>query len=84
MPEEGSPKRPAARALDDRRCAGCTARGQGTGAAARLAESVAGAAEQRSLFGEILDWMLAPLLLLWPMSVSRDLPGGAEHRECTV
>ena len=27
------------------------------------------AREQRSLFGEILDWMLAPLLLLWPMSV---------------
>ncbi len=26
-------------------------------------------AEQRSLFGEILDWMLAPLLLLWPMSL---------------
>jgi two-component system, OmpR family, sensor histidine kinase TctE len=26
--------------------------------------------EQRSLFGEILDWMLAPLLLLWPMSVA--------------
>ncbi|MFN0184030.1 MAG: sensor histidine kinase N-terminal domain-containing protein [Aquabacterium sp.] len=25
--------------------------------------------ETRSLFGEILDWMLAPLLLLWPMSV---------------
>jgi two-component system sensor histidine kinase TctE len=25
--------------------------------------------EHRSLFGEILDWMLAPLLLLWPMSV---------------
>ncbi|MDQ6629695.1 MAG: sensor histidine kinase N-terminal domain-containing protein [Pseudomonadota bacterium] len=25
--------------------------------------------KQRSLFGEILDWMLAPLLLLWPMSV---------------
>lgn len=25
---------------------------------------------QRSLFGEILDWMLAPLLLLWPMSVT--------------
>ena len=24
----------------------------------------------RSLFGEILDWMLAPLLLLWPMSVA--------------
>ncbi len=28
-----------------------------------------GAREQRSLFGEILDWMLAPLLLLWPMSL---------------
>jgi two-component system sensor histidine kinase TctE len=27
------------------------------------------AREQRSLFGEILDWMLAPLLLLWPMSL---------------
>jgi len=26
--------------------------------------------EQHSLFGEILDWMLAPLLLLWPMSVA--------------
>ena len=25
--------------------------------------------EQRSIFGEILDWMLAPLLLLWPMSI---------------
>jgi two-component system, OmpR family, sensor histidine kinase TctE len=25
--------------------------------------------EQRSLFGEILDWMLAPLLLLWPISL---------------
>ena len=24
---------------------------------------------QRSLFGEILDWMLAPLLVLWPMSL---------------
>jgi two-component system sensor histidine kinase TctE len=24
----------------------------------------------RSLFGEILDWMLAPLFLLWPMSVA--------------
>ena len=27
------------------------------------------AREQRSLFGEILDWMLAPLLLLWPMTL---------------
>ncbi len=25
--------------------------------------------EPRSLFGEILDWMLAPFLLLWPMSL---------------
>ena len=25
---------------------------------------------QRSLFGEILDWMLAPLLLIWPISVA--------------
>ena len=24
---------------------------------------------QRSLFGEILDWLLVPLLLLWPLSV---------------
>jgi two-component system sensor histidine kinase TctE len=26
--------------------------------------------EQRSLFGEILDWMLTPLLLLWPLSLA--------------
>jgi two-component system sensor histidine kinase TctE len=26
--------------------------------------------EKRSLFGEILDWMLTPLLLLWPLSLS--------------
>ena len=25
--------------------------------------------ERRSLFGEILDWMLTPLLLLWPISL---------------
>ena len=25
---------------------------------------------EHSLFGEILDWMLAPLLLLWPMSIA--------------
>jgi two-component system, OmpR family, sensor histidine kinase TctE len=31
---------------------------------------MAAAHEQRSLFGEILDWMLAPLLLVWPMSVA--------------
>ena len=26
--------------------------------------------EKRSLFGEILDWMLTPLLLLWPISLA--------------
>jgi two-component system, OmpR family, sensor histidine kinase TctE len=25
--------------------------------------------EQRSLFGEVLDWMLVPLLLVWPISL---------------
>jgi two-component system sensor histidine kinase TctE len=35
-----------------------------------LAPAVRGRSETRSLFGEILDWMFAPLLLLWPMSVS--------------
>ena len=25
--------------------------------------------DQRSLFGEILDWMLTPLLLVWPVSL---------------
>lgn len=30
----------------------------------------AGETGQRSLFGEILDWMLAPLLLIWPISVA--------------
>ncbi|CAM2180382.1 two-component system, OmpR family, sensor histidine kinase TctE [Paraburkholderia sacchari] len=33
-------------------------------------EAEAAAARPRSLFGEILDWMLAPLLLLWPMSIA--------------
>ena len=28
------------------------------------------ATEQRSLFGEILDWMFAPLLLIWPLSIA--------------
>ena len=26
--------------------------------------------EQRSLFSEVLDWMFAPLLLLWPLSIA--------------
>jgi two-component system, OmpR family, sensor histidine kinase TctE len=38
-------------------------------AAAPAAAPASTPREQRSLFGEILDWMLAPLLLLWPMSV---------------
>lgn len=35
-------------------------------------DAVAGSATRgrRSLFGEILDWMLAPLLLLWPISLA--------------
>ena len=36
-------------------------------------ESIATQSEesiQRSLFGEILDWMLVPLLLLWPLSIA--------------
>jgi len=33
-------------------------------------EAEAAATRPRSLFGEILDWMLAPLLLLWPMSIA--------------
>jgi two-component system sensor histidine kinase TctE len=43
--------------------------------------------EQRSLFGEILDWMLAPLLLLWPMSVTitylvaQDIAGAPYDRQ---
>ena len=45
------------------------------------------APEQRSLFGEILDWMLAPLLLLWPMSlgltwlVAQAIAGGPYDRD---
>ena len=33
--------------------------------------------ERRSLFGEILDWMLTPLLLLWPISLA--LTRSEEH-----
>lgn len=34
------------------------------------AEGPSMAPHRRSLLGEILDWMLAPLFLLWPMSVA--------------
>jgi two-component system sensor histidine kinase TctE len=33
-------------------------------------ETAPPARTQRSLFGEILDWMLVPLLLLWPVSIA--------------
>jgi len=39
-------------------------------AAAITAQNDAAAPEAHSLFGEILDWMLAPLLLGWPMSIA--------------
>jgi len=29
-----------------------------------------GALDERSIFGEILDWMLAPLLFFWPISIA--------------
>jgi hypothetical protein len=40
--------------------------------------------EQRSLFGEILDWMLTPLMLLLPGGTGTDLAGGAKHCRKTV
>lgn len=39
-------------------------------APAELAGSAPAGRQQGSLFGEILDWMLAPLLLIWPISVA--------------
>lgn len=35
-----------------------------------MSDTPAEALIQRSLFGDILDWMLTPLLLLWPMSIA--------------
>jgi two-component system sensor histidine kinase TctE len=32
--------------------------------------STPGSETERSLFGEILDWMLAPLLFVWPLSIA--------------
>ena len=39
---------------------------------ARKASNSSSAASEteRSLFGEILDWMLAPLLFVWPLSIA--------------
>ena len=40
------------------------------GFAGQPPETQTGERLQRSLFGEILDWMLVPLLLLWPISIA--------------
>lgn len=32
--------------------------------------NLSGSETERSLFGEILDWMLAPLLFVWPLSIA--------------
>ena len=37
---------------------------------AKTTESPQEPSSQHSLFGEILDWMLMPLLLLWPISIA--------------
>jgi two-component system sensor histidine kinase TctE len=70
MPEEGSPKRRlrmrwprSSEKLVDGPVLPATTRRP-------LRNPLRAQFEQRSLFGEILDWMLAPLLLLWPMSVT--------------
>ena len=79
MPDERSPERPTdlqstpARAIA--RAAALLGRSRAAAAPAAaqpltIFEALRRAGEQRSLFGEILDWMLAPLLLLWPMSVT--------------
>jgi two-component system sensor histidine kinase TctE len=71
MPDEGRPKRrlrvPWARG---RASLGAEPAPAAPEPARRRLNPLRGEFEQRSLFGEILDWMLAPLLLLWPMSVT--------------
>lgn len=42
---------------------------RGEPVASLAAEATPATDSQRSLFGEILDWMLMPLLLLWPVSI---------------
>jgi two-component system sensor histidine kinase TctE len=72
MPDEGRPKRrlraPWTRKADAP--AEPQAGAPATTGARALRNPLRAQFEQRSLFGEILDWMLAPLLLLWPMSVT--------------
>jgi two-component system sensor histidine kinase TctE len=72
MPDEGTPKRrlrvpwPQGRRPHEPALAGRGAAEPRT----PLRNPLRAQFEQRSLFGEILDWMLAPLLLLWPMSIT--------------
>ena len=47
-----------------------TAAGPSPDSALTFAKPDANTLYRRSLLGEILDWMLAPLFLLWPMSVA--------------
>jgi len=61
--EPDAPQGHAARGSGDRIWAGGWRR-------RRVRRTDPDALEQRSLFGEILDWMFAPLLLLWPLSVA--------------
>jgi two-component system sensor histidine kinase TctE len=71
MPDEGRPSqrgagRPALLPFMRRR----RAAGAAAPAESGYRNPLRALGEQTSLFGEILDWMLAPLLLLWPMSVT--------------
>jgi two-component system sensor histidine kinase TctE len=50
-----------------------TSEGKSAADAAQMTQQFATQPEermQRSLFGEILDWMLVPLMLLWPLSIA--------------
>jgi two-component system OmpR family response regulator len=49
--------------------------------AARRGRRKGKASEPNSLFGEILDWMLAPLLFVWPISDRRHQPRRRLHRQ---
>ncbi|MCG5263036.1 sensor histidine kinase [Cupriavidus gilardii] len=69
-------KRPSPALTDARRRAAAAASAEDEVSDEMLADALPhledGAAHTspRSLFGEILDWMLAPLLLLWPLSIA--------------
>jgi two-component system sensor histidine kinase TctE len=76
MPDESPPPRnpatPARTRRDLRSLAAALRRPRGEAPPAKSAfvNPLRGPQEQHSLFGEILDWMLAPLLLLWPITVT--------------